>query len=68
VLDFENPPQIDKTHTRQFWESIGLHSNDVMILQPTRIIQRKGIEHAIQLVEELEDFRYKLVELSAPRR
>ena len=61
VLDFENPPQIDEKHTEEFWQSIGLKPDDVMILQPTRIIQRKGIEHAIQLVEELEDPRYKLV-------
>jgi len=32
-----------------------------MILQPTFIIPRKGIEHAIQLVEELKDPRCKLV-------
>ncbi len=61
VLDFENPPQIEGKQTEKFWQSIGLKRDDVMILQPTRIIQRKGIEHAIQLVEELEDPRYKLV-------
>ena len=32
-----------------------------MILQPTRIVQRKGIEHAIDLVEDLSDPSYKLV-------
>jgi glycosyltransferase involved in cell wall biosynthesis len=61
VLDFENPPTVNEKHTEAFWNSIGLTSNDVMILQPTRIIQRKGIEHAIQLLEELGDRRYKLV-------
>ncbi|MGD2186933.1 MAG: glycosyltransferase family 4 protein [Desulfobacterales bacterium] len=61
VLDFENPPQIDEKQTEKFWQLIGLKPDDVMILQPTRIVQRKGIEHAIQLVEELNDFRYKLV-------
>ncbi len=61
VLDFENPPQTDEKQTETFWQSLGLKTDDVMILQPTRIIQRKGIEHAIQLVEELEDPRYKLV-------
>ena len=61
VLDFENPPQINKRQTEAFWKSIGLQKDDVMILQPTRIIQRKGIEHAIELVEELNDPRYKLI-------
>jgi glycosyltransferase involved in cell wall biosynthesis len=61
VQDFENPPAVDEKHTEAFWQSIGLQTDDVMILQPTRIVQRKGIEHAIELVEELHDPRYKLV-------
>jgi glycosyltransferase involved in cell wall biosynthesis len=61
VQDFENPPVSDDSQTEAFWRSIGLQADDVMILQPTRIIQRKGIEHAINLVEELRDSRYKLV-------
>jgi glycosyltransferase involved in cell wall biosynthesis len=61
VQDFENPPLLDEKQTEAFWRSIGLQSDDVMILQPTRIIQRKGIEHAVELVEELRDPRYKLV-------
>jgi glycosyltransferase involved in cell wall biosynthesis len=61
VLDFESPPQIDERQTKIFWQTLGLKPDDVMILQPTRIIQRKGIEHAIQLVEELENPHYKLV-------
>ena len=61
VLDFENPPQINQNQTEAFWQSIGLQKDDVKILQPTRIIQRKGIEHAIQLVEELHNPHYKLI-------
>lgn len=61
VLDFENPPQINEKQTQAFWQSIGLGKDDVKILQPTRIIQRKGIEHAIGLIEELNDPRYKLI-------
>ena len=61
VLDFENPPSINESHTDAFWQSIGLQKDDVKILQPTRIVQRKGIEHAIALVEELNDPRYKLI-------
>ena len=61
VLDFENPPAIDKKATKDFRKSIGLKPGDKMILQPTRIVQRKGIEHAIDLVEALADPSYKLV-------
>jgi glycosyltransferase involved in cell wall biosynthesis len=61
VLDFENPPKINGRQTDAFWQSIGLQTDDIKILQPTRIIQRKGIEHAIELVERLNDPRYKLI-------
>jgi glycosyltransferase involved in cell wall biosynthesis len=61
VLDFENPPVVTKRETKDFRKSIGLKRGDKMILQPTRIVQRKGIEHAIDLVEDLGDPRYKLV-------
>jgi mannosylglucosylglycerate synthase len=61
VLDFENPPVMDIVAARVFRESMGLKPDDRMILQPTRIIQRKGIEHAIELVKELKDPRNKLV-------
>ncbi len=61
VLDFENPPDVDREKTKDFRKNIGLAADDVFILQPTRVVQRKGIEHAIELVEELGDPRYKLV-------
>jgi glycosyltransferase involved in cell wall biosynthesis len=61
VIDYENPPEIDAVQSLEIRENIGLKPDDVMILQPTRIVQRKGIEHAITLVEELDDPRYKLV-------
>ena len=61
VIDFENPPVLDAEGARVFRESIGLEPDDRMILQPTRIVQRKGIEYAIELVKELRDSRNKLV-------
>jgi len=61
VLDFENPPEINTERAKIFRESIGLKPGDRLILQPTRIIQRKGIEHAITMVRELKDPRNKLV-------
>ena len=61
VLDFDNPPQIDESLSDTFRTSIGLGKEDKVILQPTRIVQRKGIEHAVELVRDLKDPRYKLV-------
>lgn len=60
VLDFENQPVINRERTARLRQSIGLAPDDVMILQPTRIIKRKGIEHAIEFVKTLNNNRYKL--------
>ncbi len=61
VLDFAHPPQVDKAGGQLFRQAMGLTSEDKIILQPTRVIQRKGIEHAIELVRALDDARFKLV-------
>ena len=61
ILDFDNPPQVDEKRTTALRKSIGLSPDDIVILQPTRIVQRKGIEHAIELVKDMENPRCKLV-------
>jgi len=61
VLDFENTVAADPDKVEAFRSSIGLAAQDKIILQPTRIVQRKGIEHAIELVQKLADPGYKLV-------
>lgn len=61
VLDFENPPPPTDAYALDIRQEIGIAPEDVMILQPTRVVPRKGIEHAIRLVGRLNDPKYKLV-------
>jgi mannosylglucosylglycerate synthase len=61
VLDFDNPPAVDEDRVLSFRKHLGLTRDDKIVLQPTRIIRRKGIEQAIELVKRLKDPRYKLV-------
>jgi mannosylglucosylglycerate synthase len=61
VLDFETPPPGLDDYNRDLRREIGLREDDWFILQPTRVVQRKGIEHAIELVRRLKDPRAKLV-------
>lgn len=61
VLDFAHPPNAHLSPSSKLRAGIGLSEDDIMILQPTRVVQRKGIEHAIELVKELGDPRCKLV-------
>ena len=61
VLDFETPPPGIDEYNRDLRREIGLSDDDWLILQPTRVVARKGIEHAIELVRRLNDPRAKLV-------
>jgi glycosyltransferase involved in cell wall biosynthesis len=61
VLDFETPPPGVDEYNADFRREIGLSDDDWLILQPTRVVARKGIEHAIELVRRLNDPRAKLV-------
>ncbi len=61
VMDFANPPEPPDDYARQFKREIGLAEDDLMFLQPTRVVERKGIEHAIELVRRLDDPKVKLV-------
>jgi glycosyltransferase involved in cell wall biosynthesis len=61
VLDFEHPPQLNRTKVGRLRAMLGLTDADTVILQPTRVVQRKGIEHAIALVRALDRPNSKLV-------
>lgn len=61
VLDFETPPPEPDEYTSHFREDIGLTPDDILFLQPTRVVPRKGIEHSIGLMARLNDPRCKLV-------
>jgi glycosyltransferase involved in cell wall biosynthesis len=53
VMDFENPPLPGGEYSADVRKSLGIEDDEVFILQPTRVVKRKGIEHAIELVHRL---------------
>jgi len=53
VMDFENPPPEEDEYSADLREALGIEPDELFILQPTRVVQRKGIEHAIELVSRL---------------
>lgn len=61
VFNFDQPPGMMDDYAADVRSEIGLKDDDVLILQPTRVVPRKGIEHAIRIVAELNDARCKLV-------
>ncbi len=53
VMDFETPaPGLDE-YNEDVRRALGVADDELFILQPTRVVQRKGIEHAIELVARL---------------
>ncbi len=61
VLNFDRSPVMDMKKSRAFRESLNIASDDKIILQPTRVVQRKGIEHAVSLIKKLNNLKCKLV-------
>lgn len=60
VMDFDVPPPAPDAYCSTVRADLGVHDGEYLVLQPTRIIQRKGIEHAIELVRRL-GFKARLV-------
>jgi len=53
VMDFDNPPEPPDEYTFDVRQALGIADDELFVLQPTRVVQRKGIEHAIELVHRL---------------
>jgi glycosyltransferase involved in cell wall biosynthesis len=53
VIDFSSPPPKLDNFNRKFRSDLGLQNDDLLILQPSRVVQRKGIEMSIEIVKRL---------------
>ncbi len=54
VMEFEYPPQpVSMEQRAEVRKALGIDEDALFILQPTRVVKRKGIEHAIELVSRL---------------
>lgn len=54
VMNFDEPPPPSDDYAADVRESLGIAPDELLVLQPTRIVKRKGIEHAIELVRRME--------------
>ncbi len=59
VFDFRGTPWSVDAYNQGFRESIDVEENDIVVLQATRVVERKGIELAIDLVAEMNRRRYR---------
>jgi mannosylglucosylglycerate synthase len=53
VMDFEHPPPAPDGVTAGIRVELGLADDELFVLQPVRVIPRKGIEHAVELVARI---------------
>lgn len=61
VMNFDMPfGQLDD-HNKTLRHDLGMCKNDILLFQVTRVVRRKGIEVAIDLIEKLNDKKIKLI-------
>jgi glycosyltransferase involved in cell wall biosynthesis len=53
VMDFKKPHRPDDDYADDLRETLGIPDDHKFILQPTRIVKRKGIEHAVEMTHRL---------------
>lgn len=61
VLDFDRQRNWFNEFNYDFRVNCGFSEEDILILQPTRVVSRKGIEQAIYLVKQLDLPNIKLI-------
>ncbi len=61
VMDFDKPFGQKSDSNGNLRYELGLKDDDILLFQVTRIVRRKGIETAIELVHRLQDERIKLI-------
>ena len=61
VMDFNQPFGRVDEYNADLPKCIGLEKGDIPLFQITRIVKRKGIETALELIDRLQDKKVKLV-------
>ncbi|UJF17804.1 glycosyltransferase family 4 protein [Vibrio sp. SS-MA-C1-2] len=61
VFDFENNHWVVDDYNHDFRAQFGIKESDIVFLQATRIVARKGIELAIDLIAQLQNEQQKEV-------
>jgi mannosylglucosylglycerate synthase len=61
AYEFEVPPPERDDFSRSLRSELGMGTHNLLVVQPTRVVPRKGIELAIELVHRLDDPRAHLL-------
>ena len=61
VIDFDERRKAPTETTEEIRRDLGFGKDDILILQPTRVVSRKGIEQALYLIKRLDMPKAKLI-------
>jgi glycosyltransferase involved in cell wall biosynthesis len=61
IFDFDTPAPGFDDYNRDFRQALGFSTYDWLFLQPTRVVARKGIDIAFELVRRLREPRARLI-------
>ena len=61
VFDFENPPSNSDDYGNDFRDQFEIEPGEILVLQPTRIVPRKGIELSIELCSRIQKLTKKKI-------
>ena len=61
VMDFDKPFGELNENNKDLLYDLDLNKDDILLFQITRVVIRKGIEVAIELIDKLQDPRLKLI-------
>lgn len=61
VMDFDTPYGVADQYNSSLMKDLGFDPDHVLLLQATRIVRRKGIETAFELLQRLDDPRLRLL-------
>jgi len=61
VFDYKKRPLEIDDYNKDLREKLGIKKDEIIFLQPTRIIERKGIERTIEVIHRLNNPKIKLV-------
>ncbi len=53
VMNYSEAHNGEDNYNADLRENLGIKADELFVLQPTRIVERKGIEHAIELVQRM---------------
>lgn len=61
VFDYDGTSWSEDSYNQDMKENVGITDNQIVFLQATRIVERKGIELAIDVIAKINEYKRRLI-------